>query len=213
MVEEIRLLNTKFGVTTLTMRDGTVGTSRRRLLGFCKALLDAGITGEWNCTMKANEIDETVTRVMKEAGCSAVQLGIEVGNPEMLKKIKNLTPEQVQQAARTMSDAGIRVHGYFMFGLPGETEETMRETIRFACKLPLYSAGFGVAVPYPGTRFFEYCEERNLLSTKQWDLYSTNKVVYRHENLTDEQIVKAKRWGFRHFYLRPRTAMRIFRQM
>lgn len=213
IIDEIRMLTGDYGVTTLSFRDGTVATSRQRLKDLCEELIASDLKVDWNCTVRANEIDVEIAQLMKRAGCSAAQLGIEVGNPEMLKRIKNLTPEQVKQAVNAMAAAGIRVHGYFMFGLPGETESTMRETIHFACRLPLYSAGFAAATPYPGTHFFQYCDEKDLLLTRQWDHYDAQSVVFSHETVAGEKILKAQKSGFRRFYLRPRTALRILRQI
>jgi radical SAM superfamily enzyme YgiQ (UPF0313 family) len=90
------------------------------------------------------------------AGCRQIHFGIESGNPEILKRTaKHINLDQVRQAVEWTEDAGILSKGYFMLGLPGDTEETMNETIEFAASLPLSEAMFSIATPMPGTKLWE----------------------------------------------------------
>ncbi len=178
--------------------------NRRRLLEICRLIGERDLDIVWTCNARANEVDPEMLAVMKKAGCSLIQYGIEVGNAEMLKEIKSITKERVARAVSDTRRAGISAHGYFMFGFIEETRETIEETISFSKELALDSAGFAVMVPFPGTREFEHYRREGLLLTEDWRDYDIgSKPVYRHKNVTNEELMRATRRAYRQFYLRP----------
>lgn len=204
IADEISWLNSRFGVTMLSFRDPSMFCSRKRLFELCELIDQRGLDISWTCNGRANEINPEVLAAMKGAGCKLIQFGIEVGNPEMLKKIKNITRERVARAVTETRRAGISAHGYFLFGFVDETRETMDETIAFAKELDLDSAGFAVMVPFPGTQEFEKYRQEGLLLTEDWTDYTINgKPVYRHKHISQEELARAPRRGYRQFYLRP----------
>ena len=93
---------------------------------------------------------------MYRSGCREVHYGIESGNPEILKALgKRISLDQVRRAVSWTAQAGILAKGYFMLGLPGDTEETMRQTIALASELELDQAMFSITTPFPGTRLWD----------------------------------------------------------
>ena len=99
---------------------------------------------------------------MYQAGCRQIHYGIESGNEEVLRRTaKHIDLQQVRDAVRWTEQAGIRSKGYFILGLPGDTEETMQETIEFAAGLELTEAMFSIATPFPGTKLWNELVAKN----------------------------------------------------
>lgn len=209
VLDELEWLNKHYDVSTFSFRDGTFTLKKDRVAKICEMIISRKLNIAWNCNGRVNEVDEALLKLMKEAGCKGIQYGIEVGDPERLRAVKRLTPEQVERSIHNTDKAGIAAHGYFMFGLPGETPETIEKTIEFAKSLELDSAGFTVAVPFPGTEFWDYISENNLIQTFDWNKYSTQSTpVFDHETVTHEQLLKAQKRAYREFYLRPKVMWR-----
>jgi radical SAM superfamily enzyme YgiQ (UPF0313 family) len=98
---------------------------------------------------------------MAEAGCSKVHYGIETGDPEVMVRVdKEATLEEVTNAVTWCHEAGVMAKGYFMIGLPGDNEETVRKTIDLACSLPLADAMFSLTTPFPGTALWNDIKDR-----------------------------------------------------
>lgn len=214
IVDEMEWLHRDFNVTMFSFRDPSMFCNRRRLMEMHRLIKERGLDVVWTCNGRANEVDPELLAALYEAGCRRIQFGIEVGNAAMLKEIKGLTKEQVARAVTLSMQAGISAHGYFMFGFLEETRETIEETIRYALELDLDSASFAVMVPFPGTREFERYEKEGLLLTEDWREYDImGKPVYRHKNLTAEELAAAPRRAYRRFYLRPRIIARHLKRM
>ncbi len=214
IVDELLWLNRDFGVTTFSFRDPSMVCNRRRLLEICRLIGESGLDIVWTCSARANEVDLEMLQAMKKAGCKVIQYGIETGNPELLKKIKNITQEKVRAAIDATRRAGIYTHGYFLFGFVEETEQTIEDTIAFARSLDLDSAGFAVMVPFPGTQEYEKYKQEGLLMTEDWHDYNImGKPVYRHRTLTNEQLGNAPRRAYRRFYMRPKVILRHIKRI
>ncbi|MDO8736253.1 MAG: radical SAM protein [Thermoleophilia bacterium] len=214
IVDEFVWLNRDFGVSMFSFRDPSMVCNRRRLLEICDLILANGLDIVWTCSARANEVDPEMLAAMKRAGCRVIQYGIEVGNAEMLMEIKNITREKVAEAVLATRRAGIHAHGYFLFGFMKETEQTIEDTIEFARSLALDSAGFAVMVPFPGTQEYDDFKREGLLLTEDWQDYNVSgKPVYRHRNLTDEQLRAAPRRAYRRFYMRPGIILRHLRMI
>lgn len=214
VVDEMTWLYQDFGVTTFSFRDASMVCNRRRLLEICDLIRERNLDIAWTCSSRANEVNPELLKAMKQAGCRLIQYGIEVGNAEMLRTIKNLSKERVVRAVRETRQAGIQAHGYFMFGFMDETPETVEETIAFARQLDLDSAGFAVMVPFPGTPEFDLFKSEGLLLTEKWSDYDVmGKPVYRHRNVSDEVLFEAPRRAYRQFYLRPKIMVRHARKI
>ncbi len=106
----------------------------------------------WQCLARVDRVNPELLAKMYQAGCRQIHYGIESGNEEVLKRTaKHIRLDQVSDAVRWTEAAGIQSKGYFILGLPGDTEETMEETIEFAAGLELTDAMFSIATPMPGT--------------------------------------------------------------
>lgn len=146
------------GRLRLVFGDEIFTVDRERTVEFCNQLISTGLNKqiEWSCQTHINHIDYELARLMHEAACFRVGLGVESGNPERLKEFgKGTTPEKIMQVVKDVKKAKLPVEGYFILGYTNETEKSAMETINFAVKLnPTYPV-FGIMVPYPGTKIGE----------------------------------------------------------
>jgi radical SAM superfamily enzyme YgiQ (UPF0313 family) len=143
---------------------------------------------------------------MGKAGCRLISWGIESGNEAILKRAhKGADPAKAERALRWAKKAGIMNWGYFIIGLPGETLETIRQSIDFAKKLPLDIALFHVAAPYPGTPFFfDVVENGWFRPGTRWEQVDMDKgTVLDYPNLTAEQLLYWQKKAFREWAFRP----------
>jgi len=118
--------------------------------------------------------------------------------------MKGTTPDQVCKAIAMVKSVGMEVLLFFILGLPGETKETMAETIKFTKSVDADYITLGIAQPFLGTPFYDYLVENKYLKTKDWSKYDPMKcLVYDYPHLSGEEIFQAHYYGLRSFYLRP----------
>ena len=141
--------------------DDTFTDDRGRAEAVARGLSKLGIT--WSCNAKANVPRETL-KVLRDNGLRLLLVGYESGNQQILINIKKgLRVDRARQFAADCRDLGITVHGTFILGLPGETRETIQETIRFAREVNPHSLQVSVAAPYPGTELYRQAVEQGWL--------------------------------------------------
>lgn len=198
------------GFKEIHIADDCFTTDIARAKKICDLLVEKSVEIGWSpiTGLRVDRVDEDLLKKIKKAGCYRVYFGIESGNQQILDTIKKgITLKQVRQAVAWAKKAGLEVAGYFMIGLPGETEETMQETIDFAKSLNLDLAKIAITIPLPATEMFENLEKQDLIKTYQWDkfkFYSTPSSIYDHENLPWPVIENYFNKFYRGVYLNPR---------
>jgi len=120
---------------------------------------------KWGCEIHVNLVDEEIIKAMKSAGCNLLQLGIESGNNLILEQIrKGITIERALQACKIIENiGGIHLNTFFMAGFPGETEQTLRDTMVAMKRTRCDSFTFSIFTPYPGTELFQVCREMGVI--------------------------------------------------
>lgn len=162
LIAELRLLIDTYGIRNFYFIDDLFTLDVKRLNALMDRILEEGLDIRWQCLARVDRVTPELLKKMAAAGCREVHYGIESGNQEIINRIgKRITLEQVRRAVTWTAQAGIRSKGYFMLGLPGDTEETMEQTIQFAASLDLDDAMFSLTTPFPGTRLWEELVERN----------------------------------------------------
>lgn len=205
IMEELRWITKGLGIKELKFYDNGITYNRNWAEGLFEAMIRENIDLTWNTNLRADSIDYELARLMKLAGCHTVNIGFESASQEILNNIKkNIAIEKAAQAISDCNRAGLEVCGYFVIGLPGETKETIQETIGFARKMKLDLVTFNLPTPHPGTPFFNYLEEKRYLRTKDWSRYDTNSVpVYDYPHMNAQELYSAALGAYRAFYLRP----------
>ena len=205
IVAELEFLN-ELGVRNIHMYADLFTVSREQVMGLCELILQRGLQIRWTCNSRVDFVDPEMLRMMGKAGCWMISWGIESGSEEILRRAhKGISLDQVEQALRWAHEAGIRNWGYFIIGLPGETEETVQETIRFAKHLPLDLALFHIAAPYPGSPFFfEVVEKGWFRPGTRWEQVDMDRsTVLDYPHLRAEELERWARRAFRAWALRP----------
>jgi radical SAM superfamily enzyme YgiQ (UPF0313 family) len=159
VLEEIGELVTDHGARHLYFGDDIFMLDATRVREICEGLLGHDLS--WSCLARVDSVTPELLALMKRAGCSKIHYGIESAVPEILERIrKKIDLAAVERAVLWTREAGIRSKGYFMAGLPGDTEETLARTLGFARRLPLDEVMFSLATPFPGTALWKEHVER-----------------------------------------------------
>lgn len=211
VIDEIEMLIEKYNVKYIYIDDDTFTIDRQRVLDICDLLITKGINKKisWGTLSRINTIDMEMLKKMKKSGCSLIVYGVESGSQKILNNMKKgITLKQIRETIKNTKKVGIRIHATFMFGSPGETEETIRKTINFAKELDPDTAQFPICMPYPGTEFYDMCIKNKWFtktSEKDWsDFYSaTDKAVVEYKEIGPEELEKAVDKAYKEFYLRP----------
>lgn len=156
VIAMIEYLTKNFGIREISIKDDMFIISKERVNEFCRQLNLKNLNIQWSCNARVNFITNEMLQDMKKAGCWMVSYGIESGSPEILKKMmKGITKEQVLRALRLSRKNRIVSKGFFMIGIPGETEETMQGTLDFIKDLPLDELNINFFTPFPGSQLYQ----------------------------------------------------------
>jgi len=191
VLEEFRWIERNLPqVRSVMIQDDTFPEGRAR--EFSEAKLRAGIKLPWSCYARGNMTFETL-KLMKRAGCLNLHVGYESADPEILKRIKKgVSVERMTRFTEDAKRAGLRIHGDFAVGFPGETPESFEKTIAWAKRLNPYTAQFQLMIPFPGTPFHEEMAARGWLNERgEPDM----------PQFTNDQIRALAKKAYRRFYL------------
>ncbi|MCB9118255.1 MAG: radical SAM protein [Caldilineaceae bacterium] len=209
IVEELEYLGA-LGITNIHMYADLFTVNRDHVVELCKLIIERGIKIRWTCNSRVDYVDEEMLTLMGQAGCWLISWGIESANEMILKRArKGYKKEQAFRALKWAKAAGIKNWGYFIIGLPGETEESIQETIAYAKELPVDIALFHIAAPYPGTPFFYEVVENNWFrpGTKWEEVDMDQSTVLDYGNLTAERLEYWQKRATREWSLRPGPMM------
>src|SRR6202161_4559859 len=191
--------------------DDTLTDNLPRVEALAKELGKLGIT--WSCNAKANVPRKTL-EVMKDNGLRLLLVGYESGNDQILINIKKgVRIDIAREFSRNARDLGIKIHGTFILGLPGETTETIQQTIKFACDIDPETIQVSLAAPYPGTELYRQAQEQGWLQIQTGELVDTHGIQTSSMNypgLSSTVIFNSVEELYRKFYFRPRKMFSLF---
>ena len=204
----------KLGINNVMMYADLFTVNREHVIGICRAMIEENIQMKWMCNSRVDYVDEEMLSLMGQAGCQMISWGIESASEKVLKRArKGANPAKAEQALRWAKKAGIKNFGYFIIGLPGETEETIKQTIAFSKTLPLNVAIFHIAAPYPGTPFFYEVVENGWFRPgtdwEQVDMDRSTVLDYSEIGLTAERLEYWQKRATREWALRPAPILTI----
>ncbi len=155
------------GQPLVAIKDDTFSVNRRRVLEICRGVRQRGLRFLWLCDTRADTLDEEVLGEMRLAGCQRISLGVESGSPEILKRLnKRITPETVRRATRRARSFGFLVRWYVILGSPGESFETLDQTLSLIREERPHQVVFTPFSTYPGTPEYELRVERGELNAE-----------------------------------------------
>ena len=215
VVEEIAWSKKAFPqVKEFFFDDDTFTDDLPRAEAIAKGLGKLGVT--WSCNAKAN-VPRKSLEVFKENGLRLLLVGYESGNQQILHNIKKgMRIEVAERFTKDCHDLGIAIHGTFIMGLPGESEETIRETIEWARKINPHTIQVSLAAPYPGTFLYKQAIENGWLDEAHAELVDDNGVQIaplHYPNLSHERIFENVETFYKAFYFRPKKIASIVGEM
>jgi anaerobic magnesium-protoporphyrin IX monomethyl ester cyclase len=194
VLDELEHLYKFYGINEIDFNDDTFNWDHERVFAICKGIRERGLKLRWSCFCRAAEMTPEIAVAIKEAGCGAVQFGVESGSPKILKDIgKRLSLQQVESAVKACSEAGIEaiVCG-IMLGHPEDTEGSVSDTIEFADHLLRIGATrimLSLLTPYPGTAVYRQAEKLGIkILTDDWEQFILSRVVVETNYLPREKI-------------------------
>jgi len=188
VVDEMQYLVENYGAKEIYFDDSSFSVDQERVLRICSEIKKRGLKVYWSCMADA-KLEEETLRAMKDAGCIAIKFGVETSDPKILENIqKHVNLDDVKKVVKLLKEIGIESHATYMFGLPGETRESMDKTMKFAFDLGTDTAQFSAAIPYPGTKFHDMAEERGWLKAKDYSDYTGQDTVIEYPELSAEEI-------------------------
>lgn len=207
IVSEIEDVLAKYKINNFLFLSDTFNFDREFVFKLCRLIIDKRFGIKWVCNSRVDKLDEELALQMRKAGCWLVSLGIESASGLILEKIKkNITVYQSQKAVDVAKRAGIKTLCYFVFGLPGENADTMKETIKFIKNTAMDFVYIYSATPFPGTEFYNQARDNKWLVSKNWNRYLHGlSDVISYPSLTNIQIREAVTKAYYSFYLRPRV--------
>ncbi len=210
VIQEVDVLVKKYGVKQIDILDDNFTSDKKRT----EQILDLLIERHYDLCInlqtgvRTENLDENIIRKMKKAKIWKMGIGVESGDPVVLKKIKkHLDLRRVLEVTRMAKKMGIEVYGFFIIGLPGDTAESMQKTIDFAIKMNPNIANFCIAIPFPGTELYETIKREGRFLINVDDGIKTgfyaNEVFYELPGMDKEVILKYYKKAMRDFYARP----------
>ena len=191
--------------------DDTFNIQKARTIELCEKLKPLKLT--WSCTSRVTTDYETL-KAMKEAGCRLMIVGYESGDQQILKNIKKgATLERARQFTKDAHKLGLVIHGDFILGLPGETRETIQNTIAFAKELDVETIQVSVAHAYPGTELYDYAIKNNFLAKGSMVDEGGHQLAHiEYPGLPADEVLESVHRFYDEYYFRPKAVFRIVRK-
>jgi anaerobic magnesium-protoporphyrin IX monomethyl ester cyclase len=213
VINMIEHLQKNYGIKEIQFRDDNFTVFKLRNQELFKKMGEKKIDIAWSCAARVDMITQETLALMKKAGCWQIWYGIESGSDKVLKAIKkNTTVEKIRKAIIMTKQAGISPCGFFMIGMPKETKEDIKKTIKLLLDLPLDEFHISHLAPFPGSEIYNTANQYGYFDN-DWKKMSGWKTIFIPKDLTEEEIIKYSKKAMRKFYLRPRIIFQYLRRI
>lgn len=197
IIKEIKTLKENYKVTHFDFQDELFTVNDKRVMEFCQKILEDGLKITWRCLGRANLAKYELLKLMKEAGCLWLGYGIESGSQRMLDSMnKKIKVEQAKEAIRLTRKVGIDVSATFIVGMPGETGESIGETVGFCKEMEIFNVPF-FAAPYPGTSLYQSLKEQGLIGDEEKFILNMGKdatnLIVNMTDIPDNELIMLKK--------------------
>jgi len=188
VVSEMQMLQNKYALEGIWFKDSIFNMNKRWINNFCEEILNRNLQIKWQINTRVDLIDESQLENMVEAGLSQIDIGIESGSLESLKTLKkNITVDQIEPAVN-LAKKHVKVSGFFMIGIPGETEEDIKKTFELAKRLELDKTSWSIFTPLPGSKLFNNLKKEGRLPENiDW-----SKIHFIDSNVSYSQVPHEK---------------------
>ncbi|MGA3059736.1 MAG: radical SAM protein [Candidatus Bathyarchaeia archaeon] len=206
ILRELKYIKEKFNIKTVSFFDETFTIDRERAIAIAEGINRENLKILWYCNTRVNLVDKSLLKIMYNGGCRGISFGIESGSQTILDNAqKGVTVKQAEDAINLTKEVGMKVYCSFIFGLPGENWNTVNETIKFVRRTLPTGAQFNVAVPYPGTELYQIALKKGWIKAGiDWSTMYQHESAMRTDELTSEELNKARKMGYRALYFNSR---------
>ena len=204
IIEHVAMLNRTYGIRHVFFYDDLFTFDRQRVKRFCELKKQKQLRVTYNCIARLEHVDQELLTLLKDSGCWQVNFGIESGDPDVVRKHRKFFGlDEVGRKLQMVKEAGMRVKGLFMIGLPGEDEAAIRRTIEYALSLPLEEINVTKFTPFPGAPVYKTIREQGEFD-ENWPLMNCMNFVFVPHGMTKAQLEKLYDEFIRRFYHRTR---------
>ncbi|HTY60953.1 MAG TPA: radical SAM protein [Acidobacteriota bacterium] len=209
IVDEIRYLTARYNIRGISFRDPNMTFNKKRAHEFAELLLRYNLNIRWSMEARTDRLDPDLIRLLNRAGLRSIEVGVESADQQVLRgnKRKAIPRPQQESIIECCQKLGIRVIANYTLGLPNDTVEGIRETIRYAKKLNTFAIQFTVTTPYPGTQFYDRVQHS--IFEKDWEQFNGWTSVYRHPSVSTEELHRLREFAYVSYHLRPRYVWRF----
>ncbi len=213
VVDEIEFLVKEMGAGFLLFRDPIFTLDKERVSQIAKEIIKRNLDVEYVCETHLNCLDEQLLDLLYLSGLRTINVGIEAASKAVLSDAgrKSFNAEYQKRILSYCDKKGISVTGYYILGLGDDTEETAMGTIEYAKKLNTVGAQFTISTPYPGTQFYDEIYKAGLITDHDFEHYDIYTPVFKHKNLTHDQLMNLKSRAYNDYYLRAAWIMKFLR--
>lgn len=199
----------RYGVKHLLFYDDLFAASEKRLTSICERMMERKLNVSWSCDARVNTVTPEVLALMKKAGCWEIAYGIESGSQKILDLIgKDIKIDEIEAGVRLTHEAGIKVKGLFMMGHPGETRETIKETVALATRLPFDHINISKVTPFPGTELYKTAHKYGRFNA-DWGRMNALQFVFVPHGFTEEELEREYKNALKRFYWRPKKTLKL----
>lgn len=206
ILNELGYLKAEFGVRTVSFFDETFTIDKKRIYELCDGIRRENLNIKWYCNTRVELVTKNLLGQMRESGCRGIAFGVESGSQQILDNVeKGNTTDEAEDAIKWAKQSGVKVYCSFIIGLPGETWDTIHQTIAFVKRTRPTSAQFNLAVPYPGTPMYEFAVKNGWVNPSLgW------RQLYQHSAnmptpcLNEGELEKARKLAYRELYSDPK---------
>ncbi|MCK9329806.1 MAG: B12-binding domain-containing radical SAM protein [Candidatus Cloacimonetes bacterium] len=208
LVKEVRE-TLALGFKSIFFSDLDFGANEERLREFCRIIIKERIKFQWNANIRADRIKDTkegieLLRLMKKSGCYRLFIGFESVSAMVLQNVKKgIVPNQLTRVAKLLKDNKINLHASFLFGLPGDTEDKIRATVKFAKRINPQMVSFNILIPFPGTMIGDTPEKFGIkVVDKYWYEKSecADMILVKNKELTAKKLRELGAWAYKEIF-------------
>lgn len=204
VVDEIEYLVKELNAGLLLFRDPIFTINKNRVSLIAKEIMKRKIDIHYVCETHLDCLDESLIDLLCDSGLRAIKVGIESADKSVVSGAgrKPINTDQQERILAYCDKKKIAVTAFYIIGMPDDTEQSILNTIKYAKKLNTIGAQFTISTPYPGTPFYDEMKKEGLITDYDFENYNIHTPVYRHKNLSKDQLIKLKEKAYNAYYLR-----------
>ena len=201
IVDEIEWLQNEIGADAFSFYDPTFTFDKKWAWEICDEMINRKITLPWDCSTRVDQVSKPILAKMKQANCQIVGLGVESNSQKILNAMrKGTTTQQNEQAVKMTKEVGLPFGLFFIIGYPGETNETLKETIDFIRRAEPDDVFISLASPYPQTGLYEIVKENGWKISTDWSRFDNITPVFENPSMPAKTMTETRRKVFNQFY-------------